>query len=121
MYTNADSLENKVNELKFTVDSLDFKPNIIAITEAKSKNKKSHMNLSEFNLHGYNTISNDMDSESNSRGIIVYIEDKFDYSIIECRTNFKEYLVIIRTLKMSYIYVLFTEVPIVQMIIINYY
>lgn len=89
MYTNADSLENKVNDLKLIVDSLDIKPNIIAITEAKSKNKKSHINLSEFNLHGYNTIGNDMDSESNSRGIIVYIDNKCDYSIIDCITNFK--------------------------------
>jgi hypothetical protein len=35
-----------------------------------------------------------MESESNSRGIVVYIDNKFDYSIIECKTKFKEYLVI---------------------------
>ena len=50
--------------------------------------------MSEFNLCGYNSICIDFDSESNSRGIVVYIDNKIDYSIIECKTKFKEALVI---------------------------
>ena len=76
------------------MNNLDIKPNIIAITEVKSKNKKCQTTLSEFNLLGYNVISNDLDFESNSRGIVIYIDTKIEYSIIECKTKFKESLVI---------------------------
>ena len=94
MYTNADSLINKVEELKLLIDSLDNRPNIIAITEAKSKTKKSLINLSEFNIDGYSIISNDLDSDSNSRGIIIYIDNNIDYSIMECQTKYKEFVFI---------------------------
>jgi len=45
-----------MEDLKLLVDSLDVKPNIIAITEIKSKHTKYHPKLSEFNLSGYNVI-----------------------------------------------------------------
>lgn len=110
MYTNADSLANKVEDLKLLVNSLDVKPNIIAITEAKSKHKKFQAELSEFNLHGYNIISNDSYLDSNSRGIVVYIDNKIDFSIIECKSKLKEALVFkIKTSNRNelYIYVIY--------------
>ena len=67
MYTNADSLLNKLQELQLLIDSLDKKPMVIAITEVKSKSKNWQANLSEYNLQNYNIISNDL--EINSRGI----------------------------------------------------
>jgi len=94
MYTNADCLVHKVEYLKLLVNSLDVKPNIIAITEVKSKHKQVQTKMSEFNLCGYNIICNDLESESKSRGIIVYLDNKIDYSIIECKTKFKETLVV---------------------------
>ena len=94
LYTNADCLVNKVEDLKLLVNSLDVKPNVIAITEVKSKLKRCQTKLSEFNLCGYNIISNGLGSESNSRRIVVYIDDKMDYGSIECITKFKEILVI---------------------------
>jgi len=39
LYTNADSLSNKINELKLLIRCLDKKTWIIAITEVKHKNK----------------------------------------------------------------------------------
>lgn len=47
MYTNADSSVNKVKYLKLSVDTLDIKSKIIAITEVKStKNVKlNYLNL----------------------------------------------------------------------------
>jgi len=45
-YTNADSLVNKMEDLKLLVDSLDVKPYIIAITEVKSKHTKYQAKLS---------------------------------------------------------------------------
>ena len=39
IYTNADGLPNKLNELKAFVNSNKTKPKFIAVTEAKHKNK----------------------------------------------------------------------------------
>jgi hypothetical protein len=94
MYINADSLVKKVAELKVLLDSLDIKINIIAKSEIKRKYKKFHTLLSEFNFCGYNTVSNDSDSDFNSRGIVVYVDTKIDYSIIACETQFEEFLLI---------------------------
>ena len=49
----ADSLLNKLNELKLVIKSLELKPAIIAITEVKHKNKWQ-TSLSELTLNGYN-------------------------------------------------------------------
>ena len=37
LYTNADTLFNKITELKLTLNSMENKPQIIAITEVKQK------------------------------------------------------------------------------------
>ena len=39
IYTNADSLPNKINELKLVLNSQDNKPSVIAMTEVKHKHK----------------------------------------------------------------------------------
>ena len=52
LYTNADSLSNKINELKLLIRSLEKKPGIIAITEVKHKNKWN-TTVSELTLPGY--------------------------------------------------------------------
>jgi len=70
LYTNADSLHNKINELKLIISSFQSKPSLIAITEIKHKNKWQ-TNFSELALSGYDLYSNDLDSSS--RGIIVYV------------------------------------------------
>ena len=58
----------------------------------KSKVKNSQLKLSEFNLNGYNIISNDLDI--NSRGIIVHIDKNIEFSVIECNIKFDEYILI---------------------------
>jgi len=70
LYANADSLHNKINELKLIISSFQYKPSLIAITEVKHKNKWQ-TSLSELTLSGYDLYSNDLDSSS--RGIIVYV------------------------------------------------
>ena len=37
LYTNADTLTNKLNELNTLIESLQQKPSVIAITEVKAK------------------------------------------------------------------------------------
>ena len=38
MYTNADSLSNKMNDLLIFINSLNQMPNIIVVTEVNTKN-----------------------------------------------------------------------------------
>jgi hypothetical protein len=56
MYTNADTLTNKMDELliKIKADC----PHIIMINEVKPKNSRYHINKSELQLPGYNMITN---------------------------------------------------------------
>ena len=68
---NADSLPNKINELKLVLNSHDTKPSVIAITEIKHKHKWN-TNLSELALKGYDLYSNDLDKSP--RGIIIYVD-----------------------------------------------
>ena len=59
LYTNADGLPNKLNELKVLVNSEGIKPKMIAITKVKHKNKWNLAN-SELNIEGYGFYSNDL-------------------------------------------------------------
>jgi len=70
LYTNADTLFNKIMELKLTLKSMKNKPQIIAITEVtvKQKNSDSHIE-SELHIPSYNVFC---DLGENRRGIIIY-------------------------------------------------
>ena len=68
LYTNADTLFNKITELKLTLNSMENKPQIIAITEVKQKHSDSLIE-SELHIPGYNVFC---DLAENKRGIIIY-------------------------------------------------
>ena len=68
LYTNADTLFNKITELKLTLNSMENMPQIIAITEVKQKNCESLVE-SELHIPGYNVFC---DLGENKRGIIIY-------------------------------------------------
>ena len=53
LYTNADSLTNKLNELKLLIRSLEHKPAIIAITEVRLKPKHKWHSINELQTEGY--------------------------------------------------------------------
>ena len=72
MYANVDSLPNKMEELKKRVTSMDIKPDVIALTEIKHKNKWN-LEKSELQLDGCSFYCNVL--EGNSRGIINYVKD----------------------------------------------
>ena len=84
MYTNADSLSNKINELKLLIRSLDKKPGIIAITEVKHKNKWN-TTVSELTLPGYILYTNDLNSTS--RGIAMYVDRELKSKQLYSRIN----------------------------------
>ena len=72
-YTNADSLQNKLNELKVLLQSQRNKPKVVAITEVKHKNKW-HLSNSELQIDGYNLYTNDL--SDNVRGVAIYVSDE---------------------------------------------
>ena len=68
MYTNADSLMNKLSELKAQVTQ--SQPMIIGITEVKPKKCRFNIVPCELQLEGYELFSN---LEKDGRGICLYI------------------------------------------------
>lgn len=91
MYTNADSLHNKLSELKVLLDSLTKKPKIIAITEVKDKTNQD-VKAQEFSIPGYLIYSNNL--SDNSRGVIIYVDSALESSEISLTSNFKENVII---------------------------
>ena len=91
MYTNADSLMNKREELNMLINSCQQKPNIIAITEVKNK-RNIKFELTELNIPGYSLYTNDF--EKNSRGLLFYVENCLNVAIVDCDVEYVEYLVI---------------------------
>ena len=53
MYTNADQLRNKIQELKAYTKNSEFIPDISAITEVKPKNNRYPVLPSEYNIENY--------------------------------------------------------------------
>jgi len=88
LYTNADTLTNKLNELNTLIKSLQQKPSVIAITEVKPKHKW-HSNINELQIEGYCMFSNNLDNV-NSRGVIIYVDKCLHSSEISIETKFSE-------------------------------
>jgi len=78
MYTNADSLLNKMTELHGIVNCQDKKPHIIAITEVKPKTPSVQSLPSEYKSEGYNFFTREQ-----SRGIIVYVANEIHATQLE--------------------------------------
>ncbi|ELT99270.1 hypothetical protein CAPTEDRAFT_213856 [Capitella teleta] len=80
LYTNADSLLNKMVELECRVANKN--PTVIAITEAFPKHSTSTILHQEFLIKNYNLIWNG-DSPNKHRGICIYIQESIQYSVVE--------------------------------------
>ena len=91
LYTNADSLPNKLQELKSRITLGSSKPKIITITEAKHKNKWNY-SLSELQIEGYNIFTNDLGGET--RGIITYVSREIMCKQIQFFDSFTVYVLI---------------------------
>ena len=57
MYTNADCLTNKREDLLVVLNNVNNKPDVIVITEVNSKSCGNKMLESEFNIEGYKIYS----------------------------------------------------------------
>ena len=90
-YTNADSLRNKLTELKDRLKSSIHRPDIITITEVKAKNTRFPQTVAEFNIDGYDIFTHNVENTI-GRGIIVYADTKLQAYEITLRTTFQEHL-----------------------------
>ena len=92
IYTNADSLTNKRDDLLLFLNSLDFKPSIIIITEVNSK-VFCKMLESEFYIVDYNIYSTNVGTTM-GRGIIVYVHVSLVACQLHISTSFQEGLLV---------------------------
>jgi len=91
IYTNADCFTNKRNDLNILLQTLNFKPSAIIVTEVNSKVFSNNLTESEYSLSGYNLYSVNI-SEKNKRCIIVYIDSDLSSCRLELNYEFSEYL-----------------------------
>ena len=92
LYTNADQLKNKLNELNARIK--DNIPNIIGITEVKNKNKQSEIVLAEYTLDvssNFCLFQKNLDTDK-GRGLIMYIDQSLNAVEVKMQTNFEENL-----------------------------
>jgi len=94
LYTNADGLVNKIQELKVLVNSFTDRLQVIAVTETKPKHLSQQLLISEFHLQGYNTFSQDLD-DPNKRGLLLYISSEIEASLVDIPSAFSECLFVI--------------------------
>ncbi len=89
MYTNADSLKNKLNE--FTTRILDYDPDIICVNEVKPKHMKDQLTEPEFSLkdRGYNMFPLNIDNNI-GRGMLVYTKESLKVERIDLSGDFEE-------------------------------
>lgn len=87
LYANADSLPNKLDELKVRIQESEENLDIICITEVYPKNCRYLPTKSELQLQGYEMFLNEGNS---SRGTAIYLSDKLKGTEVKLETNFKE-------------------------------
>ena len=91
LYSNVDSLPNKMQELMSVINNTPCKPKLIALTEIKHKNKWE-TNLSELAIPGYNIISNNLNT--NTRGIVVYVKQDLICKQLNYDSSFSEFILL---------------------------
>ena len=93
LYTNADSLCNKRDELQILLSSFPCKSCLIVITEVNAKNSQTAILETEININGYNIFGCNVGSPSH-RGIAVYVRNDICASEVIVDSLFSEYIFI---------------------------
>ncbi len=71
LYTNADCLHNKIDELRTRVQMSN--PHVIFISEVKPKRAAFDMTPAELRIDGYNLFHNSLKTGDGTRGCLVYV------------------------------------------------
>ena len=85
IYTNADCLMNKLQELKETVN--DQSPHIIAITEVKPKNARYKATETELKIQGYEIF---FSPPGSNRGCVIYVKSSLNPIPINLKSEYNE-------------------------------
>ena len=93
LYTNADCLNNKKNDLEILLQTLTHKPDIIVITEINPKKMVVGLQESAFSICGYNMFTLNI-GKNNCRGIIIYVKVNIVADEFKVNSNFSECLFI---------------------------
>ena len=95
MYTNADGLPNKLNELKVLAQSDKSKSDFIAVTEVKYKNNWELLD-SELKIEGYSLYSNDL--SGNGRGVALWhsalLKEDVHCNLLYVDSKYKDFVVL---------------------------
>jgi len=89
-YTNADTLTNKMSELRSRIHQTKSEPDVIAITEVKPKNARYNLTESEIKIDGYDICSNIQ--SPHGRGIAIYTKISLHSSETTMSTKYQESL-----------------------------
>ena len=88
---NADTLGNKITELKARLQDKTINPDIIVITEVKPKNNRYQVSPVDYALHDYVMFSSNLNSNV-GRGIIVYTKPDLNASDMILISPFTEFV-----------------------------
>jgi len=88
-YTNADSLPNKMIELRNRAKLCPDQPDIIAITEVKPKNCRYTLQPADYLIEGYSHFTCNLEKEA-TRGIIIWVINKFEAVEVNIGSDFEE-------------------------------
>ena len=89
LYTNADSLPNKLIELRDVVRLSEDTPHIIAVTEVKPRNCRYGITKSEISLDGYNLHTKNVENKT-GRGIALYVHNSLHAAPMDKQNNIEE-------------------------------
>ena len=92
LFTNADTFTQvKLQELKLRIE--ETSPLIIAVSEVKPKNFKRDIQLSEYNIDGYEILSANISKNTPGRGMLMYVKDSLKHSPVNIKdVKFDEHL-----------------------------
>ena len=88
VYTNADQLRNKMEELRTRTANTD--PHIIGVTEVKPKIASFDITEPEIHIPGYNTFHNSLKTGDGNRGCALYIKSNIDAQQVQLNEEFSD-------------------------------
>lgn len=92
MYTNADSLRNKMTELNIRLSTRcnnNEEIHIIAVTEVNSKVTSDSTEMCEYQLKGYDMFYVNQ-SPNEGRGLILYVKQELEATPVSFNVQFQE-------------------------------
>ena len=91
LYTNVDSLINKIDELKLLIKQEE--PHLVPVTEILPKNSVYPVQEQELQIDGFNIVSNlEVANQSKLRGILLYIKSNYSYTVRKIDYQFQEHI-----------------------------